>query len=84
LTGPVIFLAVEHRYPAVTLPSATASILIGGGSIVASGAVAQGQYADAHAMHQDLVVVGRDLWGAVNQADVAMHHHGQQRLFEQR
>jgi hypothetical protein len=74
-------LSVEHPHPAVTLPSAAASALIGGGSIVASGAVSYGQYADAQAMHQDLVAVGRDLWGAVNQVAIAANH-GQQRLFE--
>lgn len=71
---------MDGSNPRVTLPSASASILMGGGSIVASGAIPQTQATDAHAMQQDLVFVGQDLWGAINH--YAPQQSAQQRLFD--
>lgn len=67
----------------VRMPSVAGSMLIGGASIVASGALpADPRQADALAMREDFFAVGGDLWAAIAAAEAEAPDAGQTRLFE--
>jgi hypothetical protein len=73
---------MESR-PVVRMPSVASSMLIGGASIVGSGALpANARQADALAMREDFFAIGADLWAAIAGAEAEAQGTEQTRLFE--
>jgi hypothetical protein len=58
-------------------------MLLGGASIVASGAISTDpRVADRLAMHEDFLALGADLWAAISAAEAEVQRDEQGRLFE--
>lgn len=78
----------SRQAPPIKLQSRLVSILAGGGAIIgsaASPALRDSARADAWALHSDLLVAARDLWGSMKYFDDLngeSSHVEQGRLFE--